>query len=267
MATRRCVTLLRALSVGRRQLPMAALRQMAAPFGWSAPTMAHSFIRGIPAATLCSVTLALALAMASSPAGAASAARLQTATLLAVHVPEAIREQAKDIVQAIQWTDAAGTNVVVLSQTRERKAHDGTRQAQLHARHFTISAAGEWQKRWQLMDEVTACPLDLLCAFLRHSIAVSDVDGDGLAEVSFVYRVDCFGGIDPIVQKLVIVHRGIKHLVRGRTVLFDENGRPLDPEHFALDASLQRAPAPLRRFAIQKWRRFQNHGLRHLGEP
>ena len=34
MAGQRCVMLLRAINVGRRQLPMAALREMAASFGW-----------------------------------------------------------------------------------------------------------------------------------------------------------------------------------------------------------------------------------------
>jgi uncharacterized protein (DUF1697 family) len=37
MATQRCVMLLRAINVGRRQLPMAALRDMAASFGWQDP--------------------------------------------------------------------------------------------------------------------------------------------------------------------------------------------------------------------------------------
>lgn len=37
MAGRRCVMLLRAINVGRRQLPMAALREMAASFGWQDP--------------------------------------------------------------------------------------------------------------------------------------------------------------------------------------------------------------------------------------
>ena len=37
MAGQRCVMLLRAINVGRRQLPMAALREMAASFGWKDP--------------------------------------------------------------------------------------------------------------------------------------------------------------------------------------------------------------------------------------
>ncbi len=37
MASQRCVMLLRAINVGRRQLPMAALRDMAASFGWQEP--------------------------------------------------------------------------------------------------------------------------------------------------------------------------------------------------------------------------------------
>ena len=37
MAGLRCVMLLRAINVGRRQLPMAALREMAASFGWREP--------------------------------------------------------------------------------------------------------------------------------------------------------------------------------------------------------------------------------------
>jgi uncharacterized protein (DUF1697 family) len=37
MADQRCVMLLRAINVGRRQLPMAALREMATSFGWQDP--------------------------------------------------------------------------------------------------------------------------------------------------------------------------------------------------------------------------------------
>lgn len=37
MAGQRCVMLLRAINVGRRQLPMAALRELAVSFGWQEP--------------------------------------------------------------------------------------------------------------------------------------------------------------------------------------------------------------------------------------
>ena len=225
--------------------------------------MASRRMRALAAAVVCP----LAVGAVPLPAGAAPVAPFQATALRDGDVPEAIRARSKDIVDAMQWTDAAGTHVVVLSQTGESEAKDGTRQARLHARHFLKSAAGEWQVRWQVMDKVEGCPLDLLCAFVKNSLALSDLDSDGVAEVSFVYRVDCFGGIDPIAQKLVVVHRDTKYLIRGRTVLFAPDGRRLDPEYFVLDEAFHRAPAALRPFAIQKWRRFQDHGLPHVGEP
>ena len=56
MAAERCVMLLRAINVGRRQLPMAALREMAASFGWQEPKTHLASgnlvvgVKGLPAA-------------------------------------------------------------------------------------------------------------------------------------------------------------------------------------------------------------------------
>lgn len=138
--------------------------------------------------------------------------------------------------------------------------------SRLYARQFHQSASGEWVPGWQLMDEAGPCNLDMLCAFVQNSLSLSDVDSDGAAEVSFVYRADCFGGMDPITQKLMVFHRGIKHAIRGRAVIFDADGHRVDPEHFIIDESFNNAPAALRTFAVNKWRRFENHRLPYFGK-
>ena len=182
-------------------------------------------------------------------------------------VPIAFREESMDVVEAIRWEDKAGDNIVVLTQSGEKRTNDGLRTAALRAKHFLQSTGGEWTKTWQLTDAVEKCPLDLTCSFVKNSLSLSDVDGDGVAEVSFVYRVDCFGGMDPIAQKLMVFHRGTKYAVRGRTVVHKPGGRPLDPEYFLFDEAFKKAPSGLLTYAIQKWRRFQNHNLPSLGRP
>ena len=219
--------------------------------------------RSIASALL--ITAALAL-----PAASAAAADLPTFTVTQLKppdVPSAFREESMQVVQAIRWRDKAGDNIVVLSQSGESWLKEGGRTAALRAKHFLQSSGGEWARTWQVADAVEACQVDLACSFVKNSLALSDVDGDGIAEVSFVYRVDCFGGLDPIAQKLMVFHRGIKYAIRGRTVVHEPGGRALDPEYFLFDEAFKKAPPGLLRYAIQKWRRFQDHGLPGLGRP
>lgn len=222
----------------------------------------------IPAQSIASALLiTAALALPAASAAAADSPTFTVTQLKPPEVPDQLREESMEVVQAIRWKDRAGDNIVVLSQSGETWVKDGVRAAALRAKHFLQSPRGDWTRTWQVADAVEECQVDLDCSFVKNSLALSDIDGDGIAEVSFVYRVDCFGGLDPIAQKLMLFHRGTKYAIRGRTVVHEPGGRALDPEYFLFDEAFKKAPPGLLHYAIQKWRRFQDHGLPGLGRP
>jgi hypothetical protein len=114
------------------------------------------------------------------------------------------------------FTDANGENVVVFS-SRDTPRKDDAKTRELFVRHYATKA-GEKPKQLRLVrDRVDDCPFDLTAKFDPRALGVTDLDGDGVGELTFAYTVGCRSDVSPLPLKLLVLENGEKYILRGET--------------------------------------------------
>lgn len=157
-----------------------------------------------------------------------------------------------------RWTDRLGENTLVLTQTgriRSRECPDpdgGCSDAELYAYHWVRKPDG-MSLLWTTRDFVRGCPVDLTARYVPESVAVTDLDGDGVAETSFVYFLACRGDVSPATMKLLLHEGAQKYAARGTS-------RPrgaTDGGEVRMDEVFARGPRQFASFANAQWLRFR----------
>ncbi|MCW7537989.1 hypothetical protein OOT46_09020 [Aquabacterium sp. A7-Y] len=198
----------------------------------------------------------LSAAWLACAAGNAQAAALPYRKLSKADLPAALKAEGK-VVAAFEWSDIRGRNLAVFSQSL-RRGKEGT-SAGLHAFGYRVEQQA-LRRVWKVEDGLEDCDLDLTSFFEIDSLEVTDLDGNGIGEVSFVYRLACNGGLDLIDEKLFLVEDGKKFPVRGGTewtgVDDNDQGGHYDGPMW-VDKAYNHAPASFKPFAVAKWRRFR----------
>lgn len=108
---------------------------------------------------------------------------------------------------------------------------------------------------WRAKDFVKDCEFDLALELVEGSIEVTDLDGDGEAEVSFLYKTACRSDVSPMSEKLLMYEGATKYALRG-----DSKERTGETEYmggeFKVDPAFQKAPVSFLDFAKAKWKRL-----------
>ncbi|MFD2720898.1 M949_RS01915 family surface polysaccharide biosynthesis protein [Hymenobacter monticola] len=186
----------------------------------------------------------------------AGRAQVKTIPLEPTAVPATLKHAGK-VKQALRYTDRTGTYTVLATETGLVPAanpNDGLR-ADLYAYHYQLPATGAPTLGWQVHDFVPDCPLDLEARFLPGSLAVTDLDQNGTAEVWVVYRTTCRGDVSPSTQKIIMREGAKKYAVRGSSRI-QVGAKQYDGGDYQLDAAFQAAPAAFRQQAVQLWQRY-----------
>jgi hypothetical protein len=174
-----------------------------------------------------------------------AAAPLAPAPLAAAQLPVGVVFQG-DFERALRWTDAEGDNIVVLSSHHD-EGDDGAND-DVYAVRYTV-ANGEAKARWNLHDFIHDCPVDHQAAFLKGAaVQVTDLDGDGTAEVWLGYRLMCRGDISSDTMKVIAYQGARKYAMRGETVAVDGKGGG-----YTFDPAFMEAPKAFRDFARKLW--------------
>jgi hypothetical protein len=66
-----------------------------------------------------------------------------------------------------------------------------------------------------IRDGVESCGHDVTAAFRPGSLGVTDLDHDGVGEVTFAYLLRCAGDVSAARLKLLVLEDGAKYIVRG----------------------------------------------------
>jgi hypothetical protein len=117
----------------------------------------------------------------------------------------------------------------VLEITREETAspsnpYSGRREyIKLKATYFSKVGRG-WIQEWTVMDYVDCPGLDIAGNFFHKAITVTDLNKDGLAEVTLPYHLFCGGGVDPHTMKVIMREGVLKYAVRGEADIFQPRG-------------------------------------------
>ncbi len=189
-------------------------------------------------------TLAAPLLLAA--AFAVHAAPVKPVSLSAVQLPAGVTFKG-DFQQAVRWTDAEGDNVVVLSTHHDEESEYGAND-DLYAVRYTV-ADGAAKARWNLHDFIHDCPVDHQASFLKGAaVQLTDLDGDGPAEVWLAYRLMCRGDISSDTMKVIVYQAAQKYAMRGETEAVDGKGGG-----YTFDPAFMDAPKAFRDFARKLW--------------
>lgn len=199
---------------------------------------------------------ALFLSLFALPA-AAQQPRIQVRDLPARAFPAGMPGQGRPVAVK-RWTDRLGENTLILTQTgraRSRECPDpdgGCSDADVYAYHWVRKPEG-MLLLWTTHDFVRGCPVDLSARYVPESVAVTDLDGDGVAETSFVYFLACRGDVSPATMKLILHEGAQKYAARGTS-------RPrgaTEGGEVRMDEAFARGPRPFASFANAQWLRFR----------
>lgn len=177
---------------------------------------------------------------------------LLTAVLLAgvgpVTLSAPVMEKSGATVQELKFRDKAGDHVVrfELSKVTTKTVDD----LEQKSRALKVSHRVGAKELWSAKDFVEACPFDLMLELVEGSVEVTDLNDDGVAEVSFAYLLTCRSDVSPASAKLLLYEGATKYALRGLAQDMGGGGE------FTADPAFEKGPKAFRTFAEAKWKRL-----------
>jgi hypothetical protein len=159
------------------------------------------------------------------------------------------------VVDGARFVDANGENFVILSQVL-RPADNAIF---LYATHYS-RAAGAVKLMREVKDHEEGClEWDNVTEFTTGALEITDLDADGVGEITFAYQVDCVTDMTPLRYKLLVLEGGEKYIIRGTMTYIEPDG-PVGGEK-RVDESFKKAPPELLRHAEDRW---SKHSVRRF---
>ena len=168
------------------------------------------------------------------------------------------------IISGKRWSDKNGENIIILTTTKEhstgKKGFDGEfeRAKELYGYQYVKKSEG-WSQLWKINDFVKDCPLDLTLEFIGGSLTVTDLNNDGVAETTFLYKMACRGDVSPCDLKLIMHEGETKYAIRGIMKMYVDN-RWYGGE-YKVDKSFNDAPSGFLEYAKEQWNKFKTEKL------
>ena len=158
---------------------------------------------------------------------------------------------------AITWTDKNGQNVAAFGRRKGKaKDDDGN---EFNSEYLTVehvaSLAGATRTLRTVNDHVDKCELDLILTVIDASVGLTDLDGDGIGELTFGYKLACVSDVSPIDMKLLMLENGDKYILRGTDRVPKMGSYPATGGSYKVDASFQGGPPAFLAHAKAVWER------------
>lgn len=127
-----------------------------------------------------------------------------------------------NVLRRVHFRDRHGEGLLVLERSDEILPDtDGGETldvailtAQLHARPHPHAV---WSKQWQRQIRQPCPGLDLEAGWYLEHVGVTDLDGDGQAEITLASHTFCGGGIDPQQLHISLIDGGTGYGIEGET--------------------------------------------------
>jgi hypothetical protein len=158
---------------------------------------------------------------------------------------------------ALKWTDKNGENLVmlaVLNRLSKNAEGEVLPSAVLTVDHILIANGQRTRSLRSVRDGVAPCDFDLTAEFLGAA-TLTDLDGDGIAEVTVAYQLSCKSDISPDIVKLLVIENGEKYILRGEGLYPDDDGK-MRGGGFEPDPDAARWPKVFFDHARETWKRI-----------
>ncbi|MFZ1320692.1 MAG: hypothetical protein WAT71_03975 [Ignavibacteria bacterium] len=168
-------------------------------------------------------------------------------------VPSFLKDENK-IIEAVSWNDKLGENLIVITLTDERTIVGDERIKEFFVYHYIIKDTSA-EVLWKSYDFIKDCPFDITLEFIDSSLTVTDLDGDDIAETSFMYKLSCRSDVSYDDLKLIMHEGHDKYAIRGEMILKINDEDP-SPGSMNIDDSFNKTKIIFKDFAIGQWNKF-----------
>ncbi|AUS04110.1 M949_RS01915 family surface polysaccharide biosynthesis protein [Pseudotamlana carrageenivorans] len=155
-----------------------------------------------------------------------------------------------DLVFCEGWMENNSEKAVVISQKRTFNTKDELF-IEVYEKMNTI------EPYLSIHEVLRDCPVDFSINFIKDSFSITDLDEDGIKEISFIYELACQGGIGPIKMKSILIEGENKNVISGYR--FDDvsirmNQKPNYPKS-KIDNGFKNSDSKIFiDFSVKKWK-------------
>ena len=165
------------------------------------------------------------------------------------------------VVQALKWSDNLGDNILIQTVTGyfdykdnnddDESYHD---KSELFAYLFQKKTNEKlYTKQWKVYDYTECYGVDWYTGFVPQGTTITDVDNNGISEITMPYVSICRGGMDPGILKIITYQGQTKYALRGETRIGCGRENPYGGS-FKESDNLKANPK-LKTFLFQHWDR------------
>jgi hypothetical protein len=201
-----------------------------------------------------SISISISISVSLSPRANAG---VSVKTIGEAELPKGVKvAKGFQLQKAIAWTDKNGGNVLMFSSRESTRtiADVEARSVYLNVEHVAVAGAKVKQLRL-VRDKVEDCDFDLTAEFLDAATGVTDLDNDGVSEVTFAYQLACRSDVSPLTVKLLLLENGQKYILRGQSVVpVDNEGKETWGGEYDLDPRPAKWHKAFREHAETLWR-------------
>lgn len=165
------------------------------------------------------------------------------------------------VVEAVQWSDSLGDNILIQTVTGAFKWKDYNKdesvflmqdKSELYAYLFHKSKTEkEFSKAWRIYDYTKCFGVDMFTGFTPNATTITDLDKNGISEISIPYVSICRGGVDPGTMKIIMYEGNTKYALRGLTMLMCKGKTPYGGK-FTESANLK-SKTGFKEFLVKQW--------------
>lgn len=159
-----------------------------------------------------------------------------------------------DEIDAYSWVDENGLNYFIrtigelTTVAGEDDLSDPVSTQYLFAYHYTKeNSKAEAKLLKETTDFIKDCEFDVLVSHEFDALTLTDIDDNGIGEITFIYRTACTSDVSPSTQKLIMLQNGDKFPLRGETKVMEVGGE------FTVGEEFSNAPAGFQEHAEQLW--------------
>jgi hypothetical protein len=168
-------------------------------------------------------------------------------------LPPGIKYDGK-IVASAKWTDNNGENYIIVTETEEKNQNADNRMKEMFAYQYVVNG-DDMKQLWKINDFIKDCPVDITLQYMPKSLSVTDLNKNGIAETTFLYRMSCKGDVSEDDMKLMMHEGETKYVIRGSMKLKmagETYGGKMN-----VDTSFDKAPKEFLDYAKEQWNKFQ----------
>lgn len=165
------------------------------------------------------------------------------------------------VVEALKWNDSLGENILIQTITgkfiwkdffNDSSDYQIQDKSELYAYLFTKSDSSNcYTMKWRIYDYVECYGVDFYIGFIHNATTITDIDNNGISEITLPYFMFCKGGMDPSDMKIIMYEGQTKYVLIGSTMIMCESSEPYGGD-FSESKNLKNKDLFLK-FLIKHW--------------